>query len=442
MKLGGIFDNGSIFPSERFPDVVPPTYSVANFAALPADATVGQRVGVTAQSGFTSAVVINTAENAWNLESGVITTSANLPSNPAYNSGGITVSLVAGSILYGSTNTEGWRWSGSAWANLEPALSVATFSLLPASCDVGHRVAVTAESGLTDVVVVNTAANTWSLERVTCASSAVPAYGSTADTWYSSGGITVTAADGCWLYDSSLNLPFRWWPAATLGTDGVWVSPSEYAASGKELLAWHEGTEDDATLAAQGYTVLETAGGGTATISASGGSIVAAATNPGSGGVGTAALYYNDAGGTKLTSTANIVMRTFADIDTPTGNQARSSAVLIDGAQAYDFGTARFGGSTVTQGQWFDASGNYPPYSAQVAGTVTVSTEGLLEIIHRTGFSQVRFGGSAGRWSSLSSTTARASASKQAYIALAQANVNGATSAQMSVRRGYIMVHG
>lgn len=322
-----------------------------------------------------------------------------------------------------------------------PTYTVATFSVLPSAATAGQRCTVTGESGLTGVVVVNTAANTWSLESVTCAESSIPALGSTSDTWYSSGGITVTAANGCWLYNTTHGVTRRWWPAATLGTDGIWITPDAYALGGWTLLGWHEGNESDATLAAQGYTVLESAGGGTAAVGVSGSAIACVATNPGSGGTSTAALYYNDAGGTTLVAAATIVINCLADIDTPTGNEGRASAIISDGTDGYDFGSARFGGGTQAAGRWFNAGSSNAAYADQVAGTTTTTSEGLLEVIHYNGGAQARFGGSAGRWSSLAATTARASASKQAYIALAQANVNGVTGASMATRRGYIMVH-
>lgn len=86
--------------------------------------------------------------------------------------------------------TDVYYWSGLAWdGNIStPTVTVTTFSLLPSDATVGQRVAITAEAGLADVSVVNTALDTWELERVSCLWSALP----TSGTWYSSGGITVT----------------------------------------------------------------------------------------------------------------------------------------------------------------------------------------------------------------------------------------------------------
>lgn len=420
-----------------------PAYTVANFAALPADATVGQRVGVTAQSGFTSVVVVNTGANAWNLESGVIATSANLPSDPAYNSGGITVSLVAGSLLYGSTSTEGWRWSGSAWVNLEPVLTVATFSLLPASCEVGHRVSVTGESGLTGVVVVNTAPNTWSLETVTCAETAIPALGATADTWYSSGGITVTAADGAWLYDSTYGRALRWWPAASLACDGAWIPSEVYARGSRVLDGWLEGTESNtglaATLLAQGVTAATTAGGGASSIdtTTTAGYLSLISTNPGAGASAVTVLGVDPGAG--FTSTSWGYFRAIMRLSTFTGNAASCTlSVIYDGTDRYDFAVVRSGGSITVDGAFVDASGSpMTRLAAQAAGDNDARTaDVLLEMLKRGTRCMVRFNG--GTWTTLDGATAIASASKLFQVR-ATAENNGATACTLRLKRAIWM---
>jgi len=273
---------------------------------------------------------------------------------------------------YGSTGAP----AGSASTN--PTVTVATFSLLPANAVVGQRVAVTAESGLSGVVCVNTATNTWKLETVTCAESAIPALGATADTWYSSGGITVTAADGCTLYDSTYGRSLRWWPASALGTDGGWLPSVGYSGSNRQLIGWLTGAESAATsnavLKTQGWaTVTET---GTGTVATNGTAI--ALTTSSSGAVSQADIR---APGSSITASNRFYASGYWRVSTYTqSNNAVSNIRALDAGKNMLWGR-QTGGTLTAFNVSTDLNGTNNKRSADTLATerfVELSSDGTM----------------------------------------------------------------
>lgn len=331
---------------------------------------------------------------------------------------------------YGSTGTP------TESASVTPTYTVATFSLLPSAATAGQRCTVTGESGLTGVVVVNTAANTWEIETVTCAESAIPALGASADTWYSSGGITVTAADGCWLYESTYGRALRWWPAAGLGSDGAWVLPSIYPAT-KSFRGWLNGNEDNATLTAtllaQGIAIATSAGGGATSVDSTtnAGYITIGATNPGAGATAVALIQLpTDTG---FTSATGMYLSMIARVSVLTGNQAFARIGIYDGAKRYDFVIQRSGGALTLDGRWAD--GTASPQTAlteQVAGDRDCrSADVLMEILKIGTACQIRLNG--GVWSTLNAP-AQTTTSQIIQIRVEALN-NGSTAASWRVKR-------
>lgn len=156
-----------------------------------------------------------------------------------------------------------------------PDVTVATFADLPTKRPDGFLVAVTAQSGLTEVIVRwNAGGSVWELLTVSCAWSVaeplVFAFG--AADWYNSGGtvvetanaalLTVTDKNRAYVFDASVAID----ATAGGGTVGLWLTPLEYAGT-PEVQMWGAGGESNATLATQGATITQ---GGTGAVSASG----------------------------------------------------------------------------------------------------------------------------------------------------------------------------
>lgn len=326
-----------------------------------------------------------------------------------------------------------------------PSYTVATFGELPATATAGQRCTVTGETGLSGVVCVNVSANVWSLESVTCAWLAVPALGATSDLWYSSGGITVTTATGATLTDSTHNRSLRWWPAASLGCDGVWLMQDVYASATKTLYFWASGTEDNATLntllLAQGWgtspnAATLTASNGTATLTSDGTKISLTTTCPGTGSTASATHTNTLAA---ITSARNAYFSALVQVPTLTGTECDVRFALLDGTDAYDLVVSRVAGVLSQDGRYVDIATNYTAaYADQTAGASDMRTaEVLLEMRKRGTFCQFRLNG--GIWRSLSGATARNSAGI-AFQIVARSLVNGATAATVTYRCAYLVV--
>lgn len=239
------------------------TSIVATFADLPSPAGVRQ-AALVLDNGFGFA--------AWVVYDGtdwlVFTTTAASGDLPADGVWSLSPSVISelDTVVNDSGTDAYWIWDGAAWAYYTqptaPTVSVATFSLLPSDAIVGQRVSVTAETGLTGVICVNTGANTWEVETVTCAFSVLEAiaWSATPGTWYSSGGITVTTATGAVARQTTAGRSLVWWPTTTLGATGFFIPPDIYQRT-PVLVGWLDGAEGAVARAAQGYTDALTGNG-------------------------------------------------------------------------------------------------------------------------------------------------------------------------------------
>lgn len=315
-----------------------------------------------------------------------------------------------------------YRSNGADWLTQVSDGSVTTFSALPTDVADGTRYEVTGETGLSNCFVVwNESGALWEMDQVTAAYSVYSAieWATTPGEWYNTGGIEVNTLLGCELQDTTNKRTFYW-----NSTNSVFVPYDVYAGT----LANVQKIKGDST-SPTGWVNGTAAGGGTATATTDGSKITLASSNPGSGGTSLAGYYYDD---TSIVTGANVYLKGMFAISTPTGNQARAAIIVADGTDAFDFGSARGGGSTQATGQWFDgSSGSYAAYTAVAAGTETVSSEVFIEFQKKSSYAQVRVNG--GIWRAISGATARSSTATQVYI-LALSNVNGATSATMTLR--------
>lgn len=313
--------------------------------------------------------------------------------------------------------------SGSA----TPDYSVATFALLPSDATVGQRVAVTGESGLSGVVCVNTAENTWELETVTATYGLIAAveWGTTPGQWYSSGGITVTTAADSVATDTTNKAAWRWIAADTTFAPSVVIEGTP-AGVGK--------IKGD-SAAPSGWTATTTAAGGTATITAPSGTVILTAIQPGPGNT-FVSLTWSDA---SFSSAGNIYVRAMLRVTTNTGRSTRLGVVVADGTDAYDFGSSRFAAAANATGQWFSQSANGAAYTAQSGAQLDLTTAlTLVEIVKRGTRIQARVAG--GVWVDLTGATARDSASKSvAFIAYAVPDNATLTTAILEIKHAVVM---
>lgn len=301
-----------------------------------------------------------------------------------------------------------------------PEYSVGAFGSLPSAATVGQRCIVTSESGLSGLVVVNTAPNTWSVETVTCtyALGMAVAFGATPGQWYSSGGITVSTATAAVFVDTTHNTAWLWDAA-----NAQFVPPMVYRGT----VASPQKIKGDALPA--GWTEVKINGGGTAAITPSGGKVTISATTS-AVATTTAGLSYTDA---SLSASTNLYFRGMVQA-TLSGRNATVRVTVWNGANAVDFGLSRNTGSAVATGQWYNAGGALTPYTQQSSAQLDITTaEMLLEIVVVGTRVAARVAG--GVWHDLVTSDARTTTSKQVGIFAACApDTATASSASLTVR--------
>lgn len=478
---------------EKYPET-----SVQYYSELSSSLPVDYFTLVTGES--VSNAVVKHISGSWELFYGTVASSGSIPIEPVYNVSGTIVNAKQNALLLDTSSSFAYFFSGSSWVQakpngfvdcttyantssldasysaslysgsygistytdskpriyesngstweilgsdtITPTYTVSTFSELPATATEGQRVVVTGESGLSSVICVATLTSSiWNLERAAGAFSALPTMGTSADTWYSVSGTVVTSLDGCWFYDTTYSRTLRWWPANTLGTDGVWIPPYIYGASSKTLNAWLVGTETTSSLATQGWTVVRTTGGTSyVDVSSDGTRIVCTAISNNSAANLMAALQCSDA---SLSSAANVWAAGLVDLNTPNvpgDHTGQIALVLKDGADDFNWGTSVESNATRCTGMWFNPAYPYSPYGEQIAGNLTVNTESLIEFEKRSGYAEVRRSGSFSRWNAISTTTTPATVSKfwywpQVSIPVSNPTTGSATVAQTVIVR-------
>jgi hypothetical protein len=293
------------------------------------------------------------------------------------------------------------RFGGGGGA--APDVTVATFADLPTTRPDGYLVAVTAQSGLTEVIVRwDDSGGVWLLVSTACAYSvrAAVQWGATPGEWYDTGGVTVETADGATIYDTTYKVVRRWASASS-----AWVAAEVYAGTIAGL-----GTikGDDATPA--GWTVTETPGTGTATVTTSSGKLVLATTS-GASGASVCVVSFADAG---LTSGVNWQAEGLIQITALSGSTSQSVYISVeDGADGYAFGSVRQVGVNLRIGGFFNETTG-TDYAAQSENVQDLTTaETLIEVRKIAGRFSVRTGGAAGTWKDLAAATARASANNR-----------------------------
>jgi hypothetical protein len=308
-----------------------------------------------------------------------------------------------------------------------PDVTVATFADLPTTRPDGYLVAVTAQSGLTEVIVRwDNSGGVWLLEQATCAysvHSAVQFAG--AGEWYDTGGITVETADGAYVKDTTYDVVWRW-----ASTPAQFVPPDVYAGTIviRTPLVGDSATPTD-------WTTATIDAGGTASITTDGTKLTLSAVTSGAGDT-VAYVLIADAG---LLTATNAYMRALVQNTTltaGTGNaQAIFRATLEDGTDGFDFGSMAnvgFGGSRT--GGWFDAA-NSNDYAAQSAITQNLtSTETLLELRKIGAKIEARAGGAASTWQAIAGATARNTAATQFYFVVNANRTSGTSTTIATIR--------
>lgn len=315
--------------------------------------------------------------------------------------GQLVSSLPSADIYTGAIATVGTRafeYSGSAWVEQYPDVSVTTFANLPLSAPTGYLALVTAETGLTSALVRKTSTSgEWAIERVTCTYATYSAieWGSTPGQWYNTGGITVVTAEGGIVNDTTNKMAFYW-----NATNSVFVPYAVYVGT---IAGYTEIKGDSA--APSGWVISNTVGTGTSTATTSGGKFIQTTTNAG-GSTATASATYSDA---SLLSSTNVYIKAMIQQSAGSGGNYGNSFTLTDGTDGYDFGTTQ-----AVTGVWYDLSLG-SAYTAQTAGTQNITSAEVFFEFQKIGtFAQFRLNG--GRWSVLSGATARNAGGKSFMI--------------------------
>jgi hypothetical protein len=304
-----------------------------------------------------------------------------------------------------------------------PDVTVATFADLPTTRPDGYLVAVTAQSGLTEVIVRwDDGGGVWLLEQATCAYTVHRATEWVGlGEWYDTGGITVNTADGATIYDATYGVVWRWDE-----TTAQFVPPDVYdgTIAGLQSIS-------GASAAPAGWTVTETNGGGTASVTQSGSDVVLSASTSGAGStianIGVADL--------SLSSAGNAYMRMITQVTTLTagtsGGGVTALYLLADGTDGYDFGSRALPSAApgTTTGGWYDAAVAAIRYAAQADINQDISTVATLLEIRKIGAkTEARAGGAASTWQAIAGSTVRNEAAKSfLFQAFASRTVGTAT---------------
>jgi hypothetical protein len=318
------------------------------------------------------------------------------------------------------------RFGAGGGGGAAPDVTVATFADLPTTRPDGYLVAVTAQSGLTEVIVRwDDSGGVWLLEQATCAysvHSAVQFAG--AGEWYDTGGITVETADGAYVQDTTYDVVWRW-----ASTPAQFVPPDVYAGTIviRTPLVGDSATPPD-------WSVTPDNAGGTASITTDGTKLTLSAVTSGAG-LTTATALISDAG---LLTATNAYMRLLVQITTLTvgaGGSAVSFLVLIeDDADAFDFGSVEIQSGAVRIGGWWNAatSGTYTEQST-IQQNLT-SAETLLELRKIGAKIEARAGGAASTWQAISGATVRAGSLKRFVFQVAASRNSGTSTAIATIR--------
>ncbi len=310
-----------------------------------------------------------------------------------------------------------------------PTVSVAEWSDLGA-LDVpdGYLVAVTGESGITSAIVQwDESGGGWEVVDVVCTYAAHSAaeWAATAGEWYDTGGVTVTTADGARCVDTTYATAWRW-----SATASAWVPPLVYA--GTVVVSASPIYGDDA--APTGWTVTDTDGGGTASVTTDGTRITLSAV-AGSASVTTARLTYADA---SLSTAGNAFGRALMTIPTQTQtstSQVGARLLLGDGTHSVEYGGARLNGGSPTVGRFFNAI-TFLPIAAQANFSADTTAETLVEWVKIGDRTAVRVGGGAGVWQALNNASARAAVLKAWIFSVDASLTSGTASGSLTVRHG------
>jgi hypothetical protein len=310
-----------------------------------------------------------------------------------------------------------------------PTVSVEEWSDLGA-LDVpdGYLVAVTGESGITSAIVQwDQSGGEWQVVDVVCTYAAHSAaeWAATAGEWYDTGGVTVTTADGARCVDTTYATAWRW-----SATASAWILPLVYA--GTVVVSASPIYGDDAAPA--GWTVTDTDGGGTASVTTDGTRITLSAV-AGSASATTARLTYADA---SLSTGGNAFGRALITIPTQTQtgtSQVGARMFLGDGTHSVEYGGARLSGGSVVVGRFFNAV-TYAAIAAQGNFSADTTTETLVEWVKIGARTAVRVGGGAGVWQSIANASARAAATAAWIFSTDASLTSGTASGSLTVRHG------
>jgi hypothetical protein len=189
---------------------------------------------------------------------------------------------------------------------------------------------------------------------------------------------------------------------------------------------------DDA--APTGWTVTDTDGGGTASVTTDGTRITLSAV-AGSGAGTTARLAYTDS---SLTSGGNAFGRALMTIPTQTQTSTsniRARFLLSDGVRQVEYGGTRNNGAAPLLGRFFNGATSLD-ISAQPAFSADTTTETLIEWVKIGTSTAVRVGGGAVQWQSLANASALSSATTVWMMTVDASLSSGTASGSLTVRHG------
>jgi hypothetical protein len=325
------------------------------------------------------------------------------------------------------------RFGGGGGGGAIPDVTVATFSDLPTTRPDGYLVAVTAQSGLTEVVVRwDDSGGVWLLEQATCAYTVHRAAEWVGlGEWYDTGGITVNTADGATIYDATYGVVWRWDE-----TTAQFVPPDVYdgTIAGLQSIS-------GASAAPAGWTVTVTNGAGTASVTQSGSDVVLSASTSGAGST----IATIDVADLSLSSAGKAYMRMITQATTLTagtsGGGATALYLLQDGTHAYDFGSQAFpppqAGAAI--GGWYNAA-LATRYAAQSDINQDISTVATLLEIRKIGAKmEARAGGAASTWQAIAGSTVRNSATKSFLFQAFASRTGGTATAVFTLRDVRVM---
>lgn len=339
--------------------------------------------------------------------------------------------LPSSAIYTGAIATVGSRafeYSGAAWVEQYPDVSVTTFANLPVSAPTGYLALVTAESGLTSALVRKTStAGEWALERVTCAETVYGAieWGTTPGQWYNTGGISVVTADGATVSDSTYAMQVRWSSSISR-----FVPQFVYGATIAGLFSIKGDSASPSS-----WTPTTTNADGTASISTASNRVTLSATT--SAGASTDTIAQLQATDASLSSASNCYFKAILQrtaLTTATG-VALWRITIADGTDAYDFGDYQNNASNTAIGQWYDGNAGtlYAAQSTNTSDTFTART--MVEIVKRGTKAMARVGGGNGIWTDISGATARNSTGTVYAIRTQARRSAGTSTATITVER-------